>query len=376
VIVYRLKERKYSLMLVFGANLIIALLVAAGSYVFFKDTFTTKEFALHVVISIVVAGGTVGIIYYQNTSDTEMWNGRVSKKYRETVPCSHSYSCDCHTTCSGSGKNRTCTEYCDTCYRHYRGSRKIRGNDYNWVVKTTNNEKLKIARIDSQGVKEPPRWTKVILGEPTSVPHHFVNYLKANPDTILRQKGHLEKFPDVPEHPKVYDYYRARRVIPYGISVTDLNAWDTALDNINADLGSKKQVNMILLLSKNKPYEYVYAVEEKWIGGKKNEAILFINTDSDGKIDWAKVVSWSKEKRFDVQLESDIHDLETLSINGVMGAIRTNISKNFVRRPMEEYKFLAARVTPTTTQWVIALILNLAISIGVGVVLHREDLFN
>jgi hypothetical protein len=122
----------------------------------FLDGISWKEFALIVTAELVIAGSSAGIVSCEKTADTEVWDGRVASKKEVPVPCEHSYNCNCHEVCSGSGKNRSCSEECDTCYEHHGFMRTIQGNDYDWDVYTTNGETVTIDRVDRQGVSEPP----------------------------------------------------------------------------------------------------------------------------------------------------------------------------------------------------------------------------
>jgi hypothetical protein len=102
--------------------------------------------------------------------DTEIWNGRIVDRHRERVSCSHSYKCHCHDVCSGSGKDKSCHEECDTCYEH--------SYDIDWIAKSSNDETFTFDRVDRQGLLMPDRYKQVFIGEPTAVEHHFENYFK------------------------------------------------------------------------------------------------------------------------------------------------------------------------------------------------------
>src|ERR1035437_10316243 len=95
--------------------------------------------------SFIIAVITLSVGMFSETADTEVWNGKVTSKEKEQVSCSHSYSCNCRSvqSCSGSGKDRSCTSstQCDTCYEH--------NHDFDWVVHTTIGGK-EIDRIDRQ----------------------------------------------------------------------------------------------------------------------------------------------------------------------------------------------------------------------------------
>ena len=266
--------------------LLFPLLAAVGSFLFFKGI-TWKELGLLVVAEMIVAGASVGIIYCMDTSDNEIWNGWITSKKQEWTSCSHSYSCNCHEVCSGSGKNRSCSNQCDTCYEH--------SNDWNWMVYTSNNESIDIDRVDRQGVFTPPRWAAIRMDEPTARSHRYTSYIKAAPDSLFRHQGLAEKYAGkIPKYPgEVYDYYHINRLVTQGLSASYPEVWNDGLEKINADLGAKKQVNMIVVLTSEADTWY-YALEQSWIGGKKNDVILVIGVDpSTSAPRWAQVMDWT-----------------------------------------------------------------------------------
>lgn len=354
----------------------VPLVIAALAFIFMNGI-TWKEFGCIIVAQLVVAGSSAGIVSCASTHDTEVWNGVVTGKEKVAVPCSHSYSCDCHEVCSGSGKNRSCHTECDTCYRHYTFSRKIPGNDYDWDVYTSNHETITINRIDDQGVHEPPRFTAVKMGEPTSQTHSYVNYVKGAPDTLFRHQGLKEKFAGtIPKYPQdVYDYYRLNRLVTVGVNVPDANKWNWELSRINADLGSPKQVNIIVVLVKNQPSDWYYALEEAWIGGKKNDAILVVSVDDQMKPQWVQVMAWTTSEIFKIKLRDDIMAEQQLDRDAVMTALANNVRTTYQRKPMKDFEYLSSSITPSTTEWVITLVIGLLIA-GVLIYLFQvHDVF-
>jgi hypothetical protein len=92
--------------------LVIPLLVALGGFLF-TDRVSWKELLAQLAAQILVAGTCAGVSYYANVTDHEVWTGTVTKKSQDWTSCSHSYRCRCRQECTGSGKNRSCSEKCD-----------------------------------------------------------------------------------------------------------------------------------------------------------------------------------------------------------------------------------------------------------------------
>lgn len=350
--------------------LIIPTLVALGFLVFGGKKVTILEFGAQMLVQIVLMAGIAGIQSCQNTSDTETWNGRVTSKAKERVSCSHSYSCNCHTSCSGSGKNRSCHTVCQTCYEHFY--------DIDWAVYTSLDERLEIDRINRQGTLEPPRWTSVKIGEPTSTIHSYTNYVKASPDSLFRHQGLVEKFKDkLPQYPQsVYDYYRLDRLVVVGsVPNVDQKAFNLRLSEINADLGKKKQSNIVLVLVQGQPSEYFQALQQHWIGSKKNDIVLVAGLDGN-KIQWAEVMAWTTDKMVEVTLRDSVMAIGSISnetLDKLMQAIATNVDVYYKRKPMKDFEYLAATVTPTFGQWLFSMIFGLIISIGLGLFMYHNE---
>lgn len=354
----------------------VPLVVAAFAFVFL-DGITWKEFGLIILAQAVIAGSSAGIVSCSNTADTEVWNGVVTGKQKVPVPCSHTYSCNCHEVCSGSGKNRSCHEECDTCYEHYTIMRTIPGNDYDWDVYTSNGETITIDRIDRQGAHEPPRYTAVRMGEPTSLTHSYVNYVKAAPDSLFRHQGLKEKYANLPAYPQhVYDYYRLDRLVTVGVNVPDASKWNRELMRVNADLGRPKQVNIIVVLVKNQPQDWYYALEEAWVGGKKNDAVLVVSVDEQMKPQWATVMAWTTNELFKVKLRDDIMAEQTLDRDAVMTALANNVRTTYQRKPMKDFEYLSSQITPTTSQWIITMVIGLLVAIGLIIFFQVIDVFD
>lgn len=343
--------------MIFLVLIIIPAIIAIVAFVTTKHEITWYEFAGQLLASALIAGGSCIIIYYANVADTEMLNGHVTSKASQRVSCSHDYCCQECKTCDSKGSN--CSTYCcQTCFEH--------SYDVDWNVQTTVGG-LTIDRIDRQGVKEPPRFTRVILGEPATLSHWYTNYIKAAPDSLFNEQGLVEEYEQnkhLPVHPEVYDYYRADRLVLVGASV-DPNEWNYELSKLNDRVGTTKQANVIVVLTTENE-KFYYVLRQKWVGGKKNDIIVIIGLDAAGSsIKWARVMSWAQDDIFNVKLRDDILALDTLNRENVLQTVEKDVVKWFQRKPMADFEYLESSITPTKTEFVIAFIINLIISIGI-----------
>jgi hypothetical protein len=351
--------------------LLIPLLVGLGFYIFsvLRDEpysrykITWKEFLIQVAIVAVLM--TVG--YYvaqsQSTSDVEVWNAVVAKKTKERVSCQHSYTCNCVTVACGKG---CVTTTCQTCYEH--------SYDISWYVYTTAGEDFTIDRINRQGTQEPPRWTQVQLGDPTAIRHWFTNYIKANPWSLLNKTKESSKYL-IPEYPlRVYDYHYIDRLVH--LDQFDASTeWNYDLQVLNGSLGVEKKVNIIVVLTKESE-AFSYALQNAWLGGKKNDLIIVIGSKDFHKIDWVRVVSWSHSEIVKVEVRDGLLAIGTLDDReAIMKVLDDEVRSGFVHMNMEDYKYLLAGMEPSETAMWILMVVGILISTGLSWVFYTQDIF-
>lgn len=352
--------------MIFLILLAIPLVVILAFY-FTSKKISWKELVTHIVFACIVAGTSASICYFSNVSDVEVWNGVVSSKKKEVVPCSHSYSCNCRESCSGEGSNRSCNTICDTCYEH--------SYDIDWNVYTSNNEVVNIERLDRQGKDQPPRWTNTVIGEPTTIAHRYDNYIKGSPDSLFCKTGQVDVYKSsLLEYPHIHDYYRMNRLLVESGPVTNQTAWNTGLSDINARMGARKQVNAMVVIT-TKPREYFFALEEYWIGGKKNDAVLVIGVDNNLQPVWSEVMAWVLDNKFKVILKEEILKLPIIDAPNVLPVFEHNITSFYQRKPMHDFEYLKASIVPTTAQWTISILIGLALAISLGLYFHHYDPF-
>lgn len=348
--------------MIFFTYLIIPVLVAMGFYFLSRRQITRQEFIIHCIACLLCAiVGTV-IVHHVQYGDHEVWSGVVSRKEKQWTSCEHSYSCNCVQVSCGENCE---TQSCSTCYEH--------SNDYNWTVYSTAPDEFFIDRIDRQGNDEPPRFTAVKMGEPTASVHYYENFIKAAPDTLFKYQGLVEKYQStIPEYPQgVYDYYHLNRFVSSGVNVPDVNAWNNDLAAFNGEHGPKNKTNVVIL-STPQPIEWAKALEQSWIGGKKNDIVVVIGTQPDLKISWVYVIAWSQNSIFQISLRDAIMSIGNLKRVEIIGAVGSNIGL-YKRRPMTDFEYLKSSVRPTPAQYVIGMILTALISIALGLIFWYND---
>lgn len=319
-----------------------------------KGRITMREFLVHEAVVAVVLTSGYFIAKHGSERDTEIWNGVIAKKWEQSGPCCHSYPCNCHSCdCDSKGRCSTC---CSTCYEHT--------HDDDWYARTSNGETVYSNTCNAPGSSAPARWRSIRVGEPTAVEHSYVNYIKANHSTLFRRTGALGRFKgSVPDYPEVYDHYRIRRFLTVGVHVPGVAALNSRLDRINARLGARKQVNMIVLVVAERDPAYIEALRQRWLGGKKNDLITVIGAPDFPKISWVGVVSWTRVETLKIAIRDKVMALDRFDGNRVLDIIERQTNEKFVRTPMADFKYLQA--TASLPSWMTWLLFGIGLVIAI-----------
>ncbi len=304
------------------------------------------------ICSLLLAAGT-----YTGMGDTAVVNGKVTSKEREKVHCRHSYQCHCYTTCSGSGNNRHCSQHCSTCYDH--------SYDIDWTVGTTVGNHS-IDTIDRQGLREPPRWTAVKIGEPAHDTREYTNYIKGAPESLFNHALLVQNKYVIPQYPSnIYDYYRINRVVEVGVVLKHKVQLNEQLNLLLRDLGPRKQVNIVPVFT-SYDSNFARVLEAKWLGGKKNDVVVVVGLNKDQSFSWVYVFSWSKQSIVNYQIQNAITDMGSMDVNQFVNVVGTSIDKSFVRKSMKEFEYLKNDISPPTWCVILALLLAFFGAIGLG----------
>lgn len=331
----------------------------------YKTRRALGEYAIHVVITIAI---TCGVFYagkYYPAMDVEILNGQVTDKKKVYNPRTEYYDCNCRnvTHSSGSGKNRTTytSRECSTCTRIIP--------EWDWTVYTTVG-KLNIDRIDGRGKREPPRWTKVEIGESAACENTYINQIKGVRDSIFHyDKDLITQYKDkIPSYPRVNDYYRYNRII--NTTEVDTRGWNDYINERLKTLGKEKQLNIIVIVT-DLDYGFFDALKYHWLGGKKNDVVMVIG-NKEGKVAWFGSTSLAdgyKNQHLHAQLRMNSHG-KTIDSQFLEEQVDI-IGKDFVRTPMEEFNYLTSESEPPSWIIILAIIVGVSASIGVSLGINR-----
>ena len=333
---------------------------------------TTGEVLANVLTVFCIGMLGYGISTSLNSRDVEILNGEVTKKIRDEVHCRHSYKCHCYETCSTDSQgHRSCTEHCSTCYDHdFDVDWDVHSNLGSWTIDT----------IDRQGLKEPPRWTVVKAGDPVSMTNSFENLVKASQSSLFNTEQVAKElakykggFPGYPAN--VYDYYKHNKLVLVGLSLpkAETDKWNYLLANSAKKLGPKWRANPLVVLVKGQPADYANALEMAWLGGKLNDVVLVVGTDTGKDVKWARAFSWSTEPMIEVTMRDSVLELTSLTPEGVVAAFDKNVPKNFHKRSKKSFEYLKDEVQPTPAAMVWTFIFCLLANIGLTIFFHKEQ---
>lgn len=316
---------------------------------------TFKELFINLVVGVAFVCVAFVVSRYGVTADVEIVNGAVTSKQAERVSCSHSYPCNCRPSCTGSGKTYSCTTTCDICYSH--------SFDMDYVLLTSVG-RIYIDRVDSQGLITPNRFIVAKEGDPVAVSQRYQNYIKAAPDSLFNkeQVANLIGKYEIPAYPdQIYDYHYVNRVLSVGTTVPDAPALNQALAEALRTLGPRKQVNAVFVFTKHDSM-FSEALEAAWLGGKKNDVIVVLGTPNYPQIDWVRVISWTDNQLFKVELRDALVGAKTASTQTLIPLLSNHLEKSFVRKPMEDFAYLENLIQLPTWLFLLLLLMTAGVS--------------
>lgn len=352
-----------SLILLLGGSLAIPII----SKQLFNTSITIQEMLIHCVLVTIVVTSVWNIGKWSKTDDTETLNGYIISKHRDHDTYEDPYDCFCTTDSKGNSS-------CSTCYEtRYT---------VEWYAKSTvGQQNFKSLDESSRSVyltPDPAVYANCQAGQPAAANNSYTNYVQAVPQSLFAETASAEDFPGkVPAYPHVFNYYQVDHVLNVDSNVPQsiVTLLDSQIDHMLKDVGAAKQANVIVVLTEIDDPTYRYAVEQTWLGGKKNDIIIFVGLD-DMKITWVDIMTWalnSGNELFHVTMRDGISNMNTLDINKLTPFIRSTILELYDRPEMKDYKHLESEIVPPT--WVIWLAFFFGYGGGIALVwyFHNND---
>lgn len=310
-------------------------------------------------IAIALAGAFGAMV--GATSDIEIINGKITEKTRVHGTYEESYECGCKTDSKGARS-------CNTCYRtHYT---------VEWTAKSTVGD-FRIDYLDDTSRRvyltaDPSDFTKIVIGEAASAQHRYTNYVQAVPNSLFTQtskdvleklKAHIPAYPD-----RIYNRWKNDHVVSADLQISDLAEWNALVSDHLRDVGPAKQVNLIFVVTKTSDPNIEYALRDSWENGNKNDVIVIVGAPEYPKIEFARVVTWSKNELFKIELK-DAVEAYGRADKGLTEISIAQINKNFERRKMKEFAYLQNEIG--VPLWVTILVLSLIVAVTFTIYFKR-----
>jgi len=218
----------------------------------------------------------------------------------------------------------------------------------------------------------PPRYAQAFVGEPTAIEHSFVNYFRLATHNVVANFQDGLSGVDVPLYPQGFDLYRVNKLVdPDNLLLANRKDWLYLLNELNSNLGSAKQVNIILFVTKQSDPRYEFNVQRAWLGGKKNDVIVLVGAPTGHDISWVRVITWSTNPAIKSGLRDDLMSVGTLDQRDlVVDFIRRHTLAEFQRIHMKDQKYLRAAWEPSSGTTFVLVLLFISISIGGAAVIR------
>lgn len=347
--------------------------VGAGLFAryYLRSTYTWKEFGINLGATLALVSVVFFAGKYHNLSDTEIWNGKILSKHRDEGFYIRTYQCNCSNVCSGTGDSRSCTQVCQTCTE----------NRYTvtWYAKSSVG-KITFDHLDSASRSvysrpDPDAYKICTKGEPAALEKSYINYVKAAPDSLFNTSAENTTY-TIPAYPRVYSFYRINRVINIGAHADEMSELNDLLNNQLIAIGEAKQVNIVVIATELDDPNYRHAVENAWIGAKKNDVVVFLGLDGNN-FTWVDVMTWALNggnELFAATLKQELTAIGSFDAVKISTTISSNIKSLYDRPKMEDYEYLKDSIDPPSWLILACLFASIVLTGSLTYYFHKNEI--
>ncbi|MFW6121980.1 MAG: hypothetical protein ACOC80_13945 [Petrotogales bacterium] len=169
---------------------------------------------------------------------------------------------------------------------------------------------------------------------PFSVIHSYKNKIRCS-NSVMRYR---EPTPELEEkYPRPADTKNLNPIIGYGMNFT----YDEQLKlrRVNAELGRKHQVHVLLLVFNKQDRSVVDDVLSAWQGPNKNELVIFVGVGNDRNVKWIDVHSWMDDTTIHGVIRDQMVN-KILSIDGLSDILYKAIPEHWDRKEFEDFEYI------------------------------------
>lgn len=347
--------------MLYGA-LIIPFIAAAVMLIFFHKRTKWWELGIPFAAAIIVIVGFKFAGEWSATKDGEFWGGWVveARYYEDWNEYIHK---TCYReSCSGSGKNRTCTSVAYDCsYVDYHSeywqvndsngsAHRITQGSYNQFVKLYGQRPMFVDMHRSYHTDDGDMYKTAWPGteatfEEVFTEHSYENRVQASRSVFSYRKIGEDEVASrglftYPEKVSLFDFPSV-----LGDCGPGTDAANKRLQYHNAKLGRSKQVRMWVLCTDSGDPGFGQDQESLWVGGNKNEVVM---VKGEG---WVHVFSWTDHKEPIYETRDHVATMTTFDPVEAVDFMAAKVGADFERKHFEDFSYLTVE-TPTWSIWV------------------------
>lgn len=190
----------------------------------------------------------------------------------------------------------------------------------------------------------------------------FENRIKAAPSVF--------SFCKVPTNVFVYDWPRnnnpweSDRVLGTAKKFINKRQWD----NLNAELGPVKKVNLIIIGFESRDTSLAQYQEAKFVGGKKNDLVTVILTTGT-HITFARCFGWTEKDLVKRNIESYI--VEKGINTNFLDFLKREVIQNYELKDWSKFDYITVEPNPAWYYWYIFFVLG--IQGGLWIYFHKNE---
>lgn len=373
----------------FYLTLILPLVAAAYMFIFHRSKVCTWEYCLLFGVSIVSYAITTMIMYKSNTSDTEYF-GSLGVKVRHYDHWNEYIHKTCsYTTCTGSGKTRSCTT-------HYYDCSYVKDHPEYWVLISATGKEYEITQsyFDELRTKwkakeifvEMSRHYHTIDGDAQefdwdnrtqtaqgiSSEHTYVNKTQSA-NTIFKFRDMNEKEArekGLYEYPDIYSGFIQPTILGATVSDTTTRKYEY----LNGVLGSQKQVRVFILYFWNQGKQAAFDQRNYWKGGNKNELVICIGVDKKTRrVTWVESFSWCKIPAVESRINGWYAQHQEFNIDKLQPELMKYIYSDWHRRDFKDFDYIEIELSYGQVVFVWVLLSIICVGVSAWIVMNEFD---
>lgn len=328
-----------------------------GGILFAKsDRINWQEWIINSAVCFLLAAGMHWFAIDSMTKDIETWSGQIVQSVERSAWLEYYeyavYRTESTTTTDSKG-NSTTTYY--QVFDHWEPS--SRWHNIHWQAYSNIETDYEITHEHHSYLERQFNDRHAVQGVRHTMDHasHMIqgdpyDYAADNHTGWVEPVTKLVKFENrIKAAPSVFSFVKPPpgKVYPYPANdqpfVSDrllgaANLIDKLkFDQMNARLGPKKKVNVIIVGFSDKGSEYGQMQQAEWIGGKKNDIVITYG-GSNKKPTWCTVFGWTEKDVTKRNLESII--LENGAVTESLPLIEKEIAANYVLKDWKKFDYI------------------------------------